>query len=283
MSLSTATQHPRRHARSGFIERTLVDINHALEQSVFAEKLARQKGLLQGIDARVKVIALILFLLAVNLSHSLLVIAGLYFGALILAVLSRVPFWAYLKRTWAFTLIFTGIIALPALLITPGPAWVHLPLGVIITQTGARTALFLLFRAGASVAMTVLLVLTTPWNGLLKALGVLHIPDVVVLVLGMTYRYIHLLLHTANDMFLSRQSRILKRMTGAEERHLAAATAGTLLEKSLQISSEVYLAMESQGFRGYPRTLDTFHMRWRDWYFGLTVVFATAAAVWLGR
>jgi energy-coupling factor transporter transmembrane protein EcfT len=41
--------------------------------------------------------------------------------------------------------------------------------------------------------------------------------------------------------------------------------------------------MESQGFRGYPRTLDTFHMRWRDWYFGLTVVFATAAAVWLGR
>lgn len=268
MSLSTATQHPKQHVRSGFVEHTLVDINNALEQSVFAEKLARQEGLLQGIDARVKVIALILFLLAVNLSHSLPVIAGLYLGALILAVLSHVPFLVYLKRTWVFTLVFTGIIALPALLITPGPPWLNLPLGMIITQTGTKTALFLMFRAGASVAMAVLFVLTTPWNSLLKALGVLRIPDVIVLVLGMTYRYIHLLLHTANDMFLSRQSRILKRMTGAEERHLAAATAGTLLEKSLQISSEVYLAMESQGFRGYPRTLDTFHMRWRDWYFG---------------
>jgi len=283
VSLFTATRRSRRHARSGFIERTLVDINHALEQSVFAEKLARQKGLLQGIDARVKVIALLLLLLAVNLSHSLPVIAGLYGGALLLAVLSRVPFGSYIKRTWAFTLVFTGIIALPALLITPGAAWVHLPLGVTLTQTGARTALFLLFRAGASVAMAVLFVLTTPWNSILKALGVLHVPDVIVLVLGMTYRYIHLLLHTANDMFLSRQSRILKRMTGAEERHLAADTAGTLLEKSLLISSEVYLAMESQGFRGYPRTLDAFRMRWCDWGFAAVIVMVSAAAIWLGR
>ena len=274
---------PHRRARSGFVERTLVDINHALEQSIFAERLARQQGLLQGIDARVKVIALLLLLLAVNLSHSLWVIAGLYAAALLLALLSRVPFWAYLKRTWAFTLIFTGIVALPALFITPGPVWVHLPLDIIITQTGGRTALFLLFRTGASVATAVLFVLTTPWNSLLKALGVLHVPDVIILVLGMTYRYIHLLLHTANDMFLSRRSRILKRMTDAEERRLAAATAGTLLAKSLQISSDVYLAMESQGFRGYPRTLETFRMRWSDWCFGMVVVLMSTAAIWLGR
>jgi len=280
VSLSTVR---RRRTRGGLVERTLIDINHALEQSIFAEKLARQDGLLQGIDARVKVIAMLLLLLAVNFSRSLGVIAGLYAGALALALLSRVPMWTYLKRTWAFTLVFTGIIALPALLITPGPAWVHLPLGITITQTGGRTALFLLFRTGTSVAMAVLFVITTPWNSLLKALGVLRVPDVVVLVLGITYRYIHLLLHTANDMFLSRRSRILKRMTGAEERHLAAATTGTLLVKSLQVSSEVYLAMESQGFRGYPRTLETFRMRWGDWCFGLAIVLVTAAAIWLGR
>jgi energy-coupling factor transporter transmembrane protein EcfT len=117
----------------------------------------------------------------------------------------------------------------------------------------------------------------------LKALGVLHVPDVFILTLGMTYRYIHLLLHLANDMFLSRKSRILRRMTGAEERRLLAATSGTLLGKSLALSSEVYLAMESRGFRGYPRTVDGFQMRRIDWTAGLVVTFVAILAVWLGR
>ena len=176
------------------------------------------------------------------------------------------------------------MIALPALFITPGPALVaHLPLGVVITRTGLTTALFLLLRVGTSVSVAVLLVLTTPWNSLLKALGVLRIPAVVILILGMTYRYIHLLLHLTNDMFLSRKSRLLRRMTGPEERKLIAATSGTLLNKSLQVSSEVYLAMQSRGFRNYPRTLDTFKMRTVDWLTGMLVVITAAAAIWLGR
>jgi cobalt/nickel transport system permease protein len=99
----------------------------------------------------------------------------------------------------------------------------------------------------------------------------------------MTYRYIHLLLHTANDMFLSRKSRIMRRMNGTEERHLMAAIAGTLLGKSLQLSSEVYLAMESRGYRGYPRTMDRFRMRWFDWAAALVIGFVIAAAIWMGR
>jgi cobalt/nickel transport system permease protein len=156
-------------------------------------------------------------------------------------------------------------------------------LGIEITRTGAMTALFLLLRVGTSVSFAVLFVLSTPWNNVMKAMGVLRVPDVIVLVLGMTYRYIHLLLHIANDMFLSRKSRILRRMSGAEERRLMAATSGTLLGKSLQLSSEVYLAMESRGYRGYPRTMDRFRMRWFDWVAALIVSLITAAAIWLGR
>lgn len=269
--------------RDGFIERTLTDINNTLEQSIFAEKIARQKGLLQVLDARLKVIAMVLLLFAVSLSHQLVVIVGLYFCMLILAAASNVPLGFFIKRVWVFIPFFTGVVALPALFITPGPALVQLPMGMIITRTGAMTALFLLFRVGTSVSTAVLFVLTTPWNSILKALGVLHVPDVIVLTLGMTYRYIHLLLHTANDMFLSRKSRILRRMAGVEERRLMAATSGTLLGKSLQLSSEVYLAMESRGFRDYPRTLDRFKMRWIDWVAGLVVVLVTIVAIWIGR
>jgi cobalt/nickel transport system permease protein len=136
---------------------------------------------------------------------------------------------------------------------------------------------------GTSVSLGVLLILTTPWNSVLKALGVLHIPDVIILTLGMTYRYIHLLLNLTNDILISRMSRILRRATGAEERRLLGATAGVLLGKSLQVGSEVYLSMESRGFRNYPRTMDTFRMKLLDWVFGAVVLIITSIAIWLGR
>jgi cobalt ECF transporter T component CbiQ len=160
---------------------------------------------------------------------------------------------------------------------------VHLPLGLVITRTGAMTALFLLLRVGTSVSAAVLLVLTTPWNTVLKALGVLRVPDVFILILGMTYRYIYLFLHTTNDMFLSRKSRIVGQMSRAEERRLIAASAGTLLSHSLHLSGEVYLAMQSRGFRGYPRTMDTWRMRALDWLWGAAMLVVVAAAIWLGR
>jgi cobalt/nickel transport system permease protein len=270
-------------SRAGFIEHTLLEINHTLEQTIFAEAISREKGLLQALDPRLKIAALLLLLLAVSWSRQLWVIAGLYLGALLLAAVSAIPLGFFIKRVWVLIPFFTGVVALPALFLTPGPALLTLPMGLVITRTGALTALFLLLRVGTSVSLAVLFVLTTPWNNVLKALGVLRVPDVIVLTLGMTYRYIHLLLHTATDMFLSRKSRIIKRMDSAEERRLLAATSGTLLGKSLQVSSEVYLAMESRGFRGYPRTMERFKMRPLDWAAGATAALISLLAIWLGR
>ncbi len=284
MTTETSSTKPAQKSRHhGFIERTLSDISHAFEQSVFAEDIARRPGLLQAIDPRVKVLSLLGLLIAVGLSRSLLVIVGLYVIALILARLSRVPMGFFVKRVWLFMPFFTGIIALPALFITPGPPLVQLPFGLVITRTGAQTALFLLMRVSTSVSLGILLILTTFWNTVLKALGVLRVPDVFVLILGMTYRYIYLLLHTANDMFLSRQSRVVGRLSGAEERRIIAASAATLLSKSLNVSSEVYLAMQSRGFQGYPRTMDTFKMRWSDWAASAIVTLIVVVAIWLGR
>ena len=281
--MSADSRPARRTRRSGFVERTLVDINHTLEQSLFAEKIARQPGLLQGLDGRLKIIALLMLLLAVSLSHQIWIIVALYFLTLGMAFFSRVPLGFFVKRVWLFIPFFTGIIALPALFITPGPVLTHLPLGVVITATGVQTALFLLLRVGTSVSFGVLLILTTPWNSVLKALKVLYLPDVVVLMLGMTYRYIYLLLRTANDIFLARQSRSVGRLSGTDERRMVGAAAGVLLSRSLQMSGEVYLAMQSRGFYRSPRTMDTFKMTPVDWLCGLGVLSLAGAAIWLGR
>jgi len=269
--------------RQTVIEKTLAGLAHTLEQSLFAETIARRTGLLQSIGPRVKVLAALALLIAVGLSRSLFVLAGLYGVALVLAWRSAVPMGFFIKRVWLFMPFFTGLIALPALFVTPGPVLMALPLGLVITRTGLFTALFLLLRVSTSVSLGLLLVLTTPWASVLKAMGVLRVPEGFVLILGMTYRYIYLLLRLAQDMFLSRQSRVVGRLKPAEERHLLAASAGTLLSKSLHLSGEVYLAMQSRGFRGQARTLDRFQMRAPDWIGSVIILAVAAAAIWLGR
>ena len=250
-------------AQSTFVERTLTQINATLEQSLFAEQIARQKGLLQRFDPRTKIASMLFLLIAAGSTHQLWLLGLFFAGVLVLTGLSRIPLLSFLKRVCLVVLIFTGLIALPALFLTPGPAlWT---VGAVsITRTGALSAAFLLLRVTTSVSLAALLVLTTPWNDVLKALGLLHLPDVIVMILAMTYRYIHLLLHEANDMFTARKSRLLKKLPRNQERELLGATGGVLLSKSLNLSGEVYLAMQSRGYHHYPRTLDDFHAGWWD-------------------
>jgi cobalt/nickel transport system permease protein len=279
---SSATPRPGR-GRASVIEKTLADLSNTLEQSLFAEDIARRPGLLQSLDPRAKIVSTLALLIAVGLSRSLIVLLGLYGVALVLAWRSAVPLGFFVKRVWLFMPFFTGLIALPALFITPGPAWLSLPLGLAITRPGLLTASFLLLRVSTSVSLGVLLMLTTPWPTLLKALSVLRVPEGFILILGMTYRYIYLLLRLAEDMFLSRRSRVVGRLSSADERRVLAASAGTLLNKSLYLSGEVYLAMQSRGYRGQARTLDTFRMRAPDWAASAVILCVAAAAVWLGR
>ena len=269
--------------RSRVLEGTLHNITETLERGLFAEEISLRPGLLQSLDARVKVVAVLALLIGVNLSHSLWVILGLYLLTFGLALASGIPADTFIRRVWLTLPFFTGILILPALFITPGPALVHLPFGLIITHTGVITALFLLLRVSTSLSLTMLLILTTPWNTVLSALGVLRVPDVFILILGMTYRYIYLLLHVANDMFLSRKSRTVGTLTTAEARRTLASVSATLLSKSLNLSSEVYLAMQSRGFRGTIVTLKPFRMGRRDWMCLAGFLFIAGLAVFLGR
>ncbi|HVN14297.1 MAG TPA: cobalt ECF transporter T component CbiQ [Anaerolineales bacterium] len=269
--------------RSNILEHTLHEITETLERALFAEEISARPGLFQSLDARVKILAVLGFLIGVGLSHNLWILALVYASTLIFAGLSAIPVDFFVKRVWLALPFFTGLVVLPALFITPGPTLLQLPLGLVITKTGLTTVLFLLLRVSSSVSLTLLLILTTPWNTVLNALSVLRLPDVLILILGMTHRYIYLLLRTANDMFLSRKSRTVGRLNDAENRRLLAAISGNLLSKSLNMSSEVYLAMQSRGFRGTIVTLKPFHMHTRDWIW-LFVFFAmTTLVIILGR
>jgi cobalt/nickel transport system permease protein len=256
----------------------------ALEHALDAEEYARRDGLLQSLDPRVKLAGILALIVSVAVSQRIAVILALFGVALVLAVSSRVPLRTLAVKVWIGVFLFTGLIALPALTLTPGTVVYRLPLlAWPVTAQGLRGAAYLVTRVETTATFALLLVLSTPWSHLLKALRVFRVPVVLVVTLGMTYRYIFLMLSTAREMFESRRSRLVGALDGRQRRRLAAASAGVLLSKSLQLSNDVYLAMQSRGFRGEVYLLHPFRMRARDWNGLAAFALLAAAALWAGR
>jgi cobalt/nickel transport system permease protein len=266
----------------GAVERTLASFVDGMEHAFYAEELAKKNGLLQRLDPKIKILSVLPLIVIAALARHLWVVAALFVIAMVLAVLSKIPLSTLAKRVWLGVLTFTGLISLPALFLTPGRAIYTLPLlGWEVTEQGLRAAAYLVLRAETAATFSVLLVLCTPWSKVLKALRVLRVPVVLVVILGMTYRYIFLLLRNAHDIFTSRRSRMVGRLDGPQQRRVAAACAGALMSKTLQLSGDVYLAMRSRGFQGEVYVMDKFRAAWFDWLvLAVFITIAIAAFRW---
>jgi cobalt/nickel transport system permease protein len=266
-----------------FLAPTLRSIAAALQQGLFAEELSRRAGLLQTVDPRVKIIALVELLLSIGLTHNAWIIVAVYAAGLVLAARSAVSPWMLLRRVWLAMPFFTIPLALPALVLTPGPSMAILPFGLIVTSAGAAAALFLLLRVSTSLTLALVLVYTTAWNDVLRALNSLGMPRTFALMLAMTQRYIDLLLRAAGDMLLSRESRLVGQLSTKDGQRLVGAAAGALLDKSIRLSGEVYLAMLSRGYTGAAFGLEHLDLTARDRLVLLAATAFSAAALLLGR
>jgi cobalt ECF transporter T component CbiQ len=269
-------------SRHFFIESTLRGFARALARALASEQMVTRRGLLQAFDPRVRLAGVLSLVVATTVSRRLSVIAWLFAGAVLMALASGIPLKTLLTRVWLIVLGFTGIIALPAILITPGNPVAGFG-GLSVTEQGLRTAALLILRVETAVTLTTTLVLCTRWTHILKSLRAVRVPAEVITMLAMTHRYIFLFIETANQMFESRQSRMIGALSGPEQRRMAARTAGVLLSKSIDLSEEVYLAMQSRGFRGEMQLITEFRMQTLD-YIGLAACFALAStAAWMGR
>jgi len=253
----------------------------ASEYAAAAESVASSGGTLQRVDPRVKVAGLFGLILVVAASRGLRSIGAVFGVAVLLALLSRVPLSRLAGWVWMPVMFFTGTIAAPAIFLTPGEAMASLG-PISITEQGLHSAAFLISRAETAATLSALLVLTTPWPWVLKALRTFRLPAVLVVILGMTYRYVFVILETARDMFESRKSRTVGVLEPADRRRLSAAAAGVLLGKSLQLSGEVHLAMQSRGFRGEVHVMHDFRARAADWCWLGGFASTAALALWAG-
>ena len=118
---------------------------------------------------------------------------------------------------------------------------------------------------------------------MLKALRVLGVPVVFVVIMGMTYRYIFLLLEAARDMFESRRSRIMGKLKDAKAGVLQPRVREFLMSRTIQLSGEVYSAMVARGFRGEVYVLDEFQTSTSDWIMLAVFVVLASGGIYFGR
>jgi len=267
--------------RIGWLEQTLGGLTGNIEQAIFTERHARSDGWLQRRDPRAKVVGTFVAILAASLTSSVVGLLTLYGATLAAASASRVPAGFFVKRVWLGIPFFAGIVVIPAIFFVPGPRVFDLGLGPVHlapSWNGLEGAVPFVIRVGVSVSLAVLLVVTTPWADVLKSLRALRVPQVFVLVLSMTYRYIFLFLHTANGMLLARKSRTVGKTSGGEQRRWISGTMGNLMSRAFKMSNDVYAAMLARGFGGEIRTYSDYRMRAGDWA-ALGAVAALGASV----
>ncbi|MEP7355237.1 MAG: cobalt ECF transporter T component CbiQ [Acidobacteriota bacterium] len=277
------TGHHRGH-QGGFVQHTLEGLHDALDRALSADRSAQTRGLLQRLDPRVKVAGMAVLILACAMASKLWVIAAAFVLAISLALISSISVWSLVTKVWLATLTFSGALALPALFITPGTPVYQLPIvHWEVTRQGLTSAAYLVLRAETSATLAMVLVFTTPWAHVLKALRMFRVPVVFVVILGMACRYILLLLETTHEMFESRKSRTVGALTRSEQRRIAIQSTGALLSRTVYLSDEVFLAMQSRGFRGEVHILDDFRMKHLDWLASSGFAALAVTFLWMGR
>jgi len=268
------------HKRS-YLEKTLKEITSFFMNGIFSEEIISRGGLLQSIDPRVKVLAIVIMVITVSLYKQLSILLAAYSATLVLAYFSRIGLKFFLMRVWFFIPLFSGIIAVPALfnIFVPGDSIIdlitlkkdmvfgplHIPQTIAITRQGALSAALFVMRVATSVSLVVLLTLTTRWTHILKALRVFKVPQFFTFILGMSYRYIHLLLRQIEAVHYARQSRTIGKEEGSSGRKWIISQIKFVLKRSLNIGEQVYSAMVSRGFTYELRTADNFKLKKIDY------------------
>jgi len=247
-----------------FLDKTLSGITGFLKDAIFTSEWVTQKGLLQCIEPKSKLIGILFFILTVSIVKGISILFSFSVFSVILAAASSIGIIPFVRRVWLFIPFFAGLIAIPAVFITPGEPLLSF-FGLIITRQGMISAITFVLRVAASVSFIVLLILTTKWDHIMKALRVFRIPPLFVLILSMTYRYIYLLLSTVEDMYIALLSRTIKGHSRKEGQKWVAGRIGFLFHKSRRLSEDVYDAMVSRGFDGEVRVMDNFRMKMRDY------------------
>lgn len=248
------------------------------------EQLAAGTSPAHRLDARVKIVLVVTFVVTVTLlpqQPQLVFLPPALLVATALA-LARLP-WGFVLRRVLVVLPFVLLVA-AFLPFTRGrqELW-RAPGGwPVVFREGTLLALTVFIKGVLAVLAVGFLVFTTPFMQLLRALRALRLPRVIVATLSFLFRYLDLLADQSARVHRAR----LARSPGGSGRaawRAAGGSVGRLLLRALDRAERVYLAMLARGYDGEIRLLARMQMRPADGLVlvvGLLLVIGLALGGW---
>ena len=228
------------------------------------ERFEAGDSVLHRADARVKLCATLGYILAValTLEGDWLTLA-LLLPPLVLGIALSGLSPLFVVRRGFLALPFV-LVALPVLFNREGTPLFEVPFfGWVATEEGLEAVATIFARSWISVLAAVLLTATTPANELLRGLRSLRVPRILVATVAFAYRYLFVIAEEASRLMRARDSRsaaLPGRRAGGSlgwRARVLGSMVGSLFVRSLDRSERVYAAMQSRGYAGEFRFLDT--------------------------
>jgi len=270
-----------RPPRTRYLDRTLRRLASVFAEAHLREEIARRPGVMQQVDPRARLLAVLVFLVSTSLAASLPALAAHALLAVAAVVASRIRPREILGAGLLIALLFSTLMALPATLNLTSGGQVLLPIlrfdaprqvgpyaipaSIGVSAEGLLTATTFLLRTLASVTAVLCLTLSTRWTALLASLRSLRIPAVFLCTAGMTVRYLHLLLRQSEEVHLGKKSRTICRGLLTSDQMWVGSRIAAAWEKSLHLMTEVTDAMTARGFTGEFRVPTGRPLAPRDW------------------
>lgn len=203
-----------------------------------------------NIHATLKVVFTFLLLILLSLSRSFMfIIVIAVYLLILLSILKADTIVKILKVSLGMTL-FTFIIMLPAVFWGNGFSCLMITTKVFTTITAVG-----------------ILSHTTKWNLIISALKSFWIPDIFILVLDITMKYIVMLGDFTLNMLYSLKLRSVGK-NKSKYRSLSGI-AGTMFIKSKEMAEDMYYAMECRGFSGEYHIEQRFKLKAADYIYCL--------------
>jgi cobalt/nickel transport system permease protein len=236
----------------------------------YIDKFAYQDSPVHRLDARVKFIAAVIFTACViSLPRTSVAILFCYaVGPFAALVLARIPLKFVFKQI-IFVSPFVIVLALSCPLYDKTPVNIAFGPFAFHFTLGWMRCFAICGKFVVTMLTLIALISTTRFSNLLAGLGKLGVPKLLTIQLGFLYRYIFVLIDTAQHLLRARAVRSLRNLGFKLKTKTASAMLGSMFIRSVDTAERINVAMHGRGFSGEWRTISRLNVSNNDYIFGV--------------
>lgn len=252
--LSSEETITRQAEKDRFIDKTILSLSSLLARALSSGAVNRERW---KILPELRIISLFMTIVMISLARNYVFLALMF--AILLAILSALDAEDILHtlKVSCGAAVFSFAVLLPS-----------------VFFNGWNLCVFISVKVFMSVMSVKILSVTTRWDSITRALRIVPVPDIFILVLDISLRYIVMLGELTLDMFIALKLRSVGR--NRVKHRALGGVAGSIFLFSRAMAEDMYSAMTCRGFTGTYRIRRGIRPRPVDFAF----IAANAGLVW---